>query len=156
MLRIEIIAIGRDKEVWVTQAARHYQKLLSRYADVSLKAIAPPRRSESHSPSEIRSAEAVLIGNNLGKGYTVALSDAGKKLDSAQMAKWLEKLQLVSHGHVNFIIGGPHGLDAGFVDRCDFVLSLSPLTFPHQLVRIILLEQLYRSFSILHGTDYHK
>ncbi len=156
MLKINIIAVGKDKDTWVTEGCKHYTKLLSRYAEVQFKAVPSPQRSRSLSPDEIKKAEAARLDPLLDKGTIIALADTGQKLDSRQFAQLLEKLQVSSRGFLNFIIGGPYGLHESLLTRADMIVSLSSLTFSHQVVRLVLMEQLYRAFSILHGTDYHK
>ena len=150
------MVVGKDKDGWVTDGINHYLKLLSRFAKTDLIVLPGLKSASSLSSSEIKSAELAQITKKLGKGMLVALTDAGKKMDSAAFARWLAKSQVIRHGEVTFVIGGAYGLDEQFLNSADFLLSLSPLTFSHQLVRLILLEQLYRGFSIIHGTDYHK
>lgn len=156
MLKITLLTIGRDKDRWVTEGLRHYQKLVSRWAAVELKAIPSPKQSASLSPDEIKAQEAAAIRRHLPAGRVVALTDTGTGYDSRAFADFIDKLQMESGGRVTFLIGGPYGLSNDLMASADDRLSLSPLTFSHQLVRLVLMEQLYRGFSILHGTDYHK
>lgn len=156
MLKIRILAIGEDKDRWVTDGSTHYLTLLSKYVSIETRALPSPKTSPSLSPDEIKKQEAAILQKELGRGLTVALSDRGRQVDSVAFAKLLEQWQVKSGGSVTFLIGGPHGLYDSILDRADAVLSLSPLTFSHQLVRLVLLEQLYRGFSILAGTAYHK
>ena len=156
MLKITILSIGKDKAQWVSEAVNHYSKLLSRWAAVEFKTIPSPKKSASLSPDEIKLQEAEAIRRNLPAGHIVALTDQGKQYTSEDFAGLIERLQMVAGGRVVFIIGGPFGLHDEVLASSDHRLSLSSLTFSHQLVRLVLLEQLYRSFSILHGTDYHK
>ncbi len=156
MLRVTILAIGKDKDRWVTDGAAHYEKLLGRWCRIGWEVVASPRDSAGKSPDEIKRDEAVRLLAKAGNGFIVALADSGKQTDSGQFARLLEQWQISSGGAVTFVIGGPYGLDESVLRRAGLVLSLSPLTFSHQLVRLVLLEQLYRGFSILHGTDYHK
>lgn len=156
LLTIEIQAIGRDKENWITDGVAHYQKLLGKFARVTITVLNQKRDSSSLSPKEIRKIEAALFNQKPNKGITVALSDKGKSVDSPAMAKLLEELMTRSNGHIRFLIGGPYGLDDELTAKADLILSLSPLTFSHQLVRLVLLEQLFRAFSILRGDPYHK
>jgi len=156
LLKIAVLAIGKDKDRWVTDGAAHFEKLLQRWCRLEWQVIPSPHHSTSLSPDEIKRNEARLIKKRLGTGLTVALADSGRSLDSRGFAGLLERFQTVSGGQVTFVIGGPYGLDQSILSAADDVLSLSPLTFSHQLVRLVLLEQLYRGFSILHGTDYHK
>jgi 23S rRNA (pseudouridine1915-N3)-methyltransferase len=156
LLKIRVLALGKDKDRWVNEAANHYLKLLTRFASVELVAVPSPRLSPSQSPGEIRAKEAKVLQRSTGRGFHIAMSDRGKRLESLGFARFLDKLHTSSGGMVEFWIGGPHGLADEMLHQAELVLSLSPLTFPHQLARIILLEQLYRAFSILHNTDYHK
>ncbi|MFH1686971.1 MAG: 23S rRNA (pseudouridine(1915)-N(3))-methyltransferase RlmH [bacterium] len=155
MIKIRIIAIGKDKDVWVTDACRHFQKLLGRDAEVEFKflqAVKPGKLS----PAEIKKREGEVIVGALGKGLTIALSDGGQSLGSVQFAEILQRWQIESRGTIQFLIGGPYGLADDILSAADHILSLSPMTFSHQIVRIVLLEQLYRAYSILRGTDYHR
>ncbi|HUV31135.1 MAG TPA: 23S rRNA (pseudouridine(1915)-N(3))-methyltransferase RlmH [Acidobacteriota bacterium] len=156
MLEVHVISLGRDKEPWITQGSEHYRKLLSRFARISLTVIPSPKFSSALSPDEIRVRESDLLVRRRKGGYGIALSDRGPTCDSEAFARLIERLQTTSGGRVEFLIGGPHGLADRLVGEADAVLSLSPLTFPHHLVRVILLEQLYRAFTILHRTGYHK
>jgi 23S rRNA (pseudouridine1915-N3)-methyltransferase len=156
MRKIRIVAIAKDKESWIAEGVAHYRKLLSRYASIDLESVAKARLTASATPEEIRKVEGQAILRCLQSGATVALSDAGRKLTSEEFARCIDKLTSHQRGVLTFVIGGAHGLDPKVLSRADTALSLSPLTFSHQIVRIILLEQLYRAFTILEGTDYHK
>lgn len=156
MLRIRVLAIGDDKDPWVTQGIQHYSKLLSKYAALEIIPLPSPKASSSLSPDEVKNQEASLLREKSGKGMTVALVDTGKACNSLEFAKLIERWQGTSGGTITFMIGGPFGLDSQLVSTANATLSLSPLTFSHQLVRLVLLEQLYRGFTILHNTGYHK
>ncbi len=156
MIKLNIVTIGKHKEAWISEAVDHYRKLLSKYAAVNLKTLPDVKASASLSPVELKKKQAVVLGKEIADGYIVALADKGRKYDSVQFSRLLEKLQTVSGGRVVFLIGGAYGLDDTLLDRADLVVSLSPLTFSHQLVRLILLEQLYRGFNLLSGGSYHK
>lgn len=155
MLKVRIVALGKDKDRWISEGSQHYGKLLSRYAAVETKIIPALKSTSSLSPAEVKAQEALRFEKEIGKDFLIALSDRGVKMDSISLAKKLEKMQAVT-GSVTFLIGGAFGLDESLIKRADLVLSLSPLTFSHQLVRLVLLEQLYRAFSILRGSSYHK
>ncbi|MFQ6007609.1 MAG: 23S rRNA (pseudouridine(1915)-N(3))-methyltransferase RlmH [Candidatus Zixiibacteriota bacterium] len=156
MLKIRIIAIGRHKDRWVEEGCAHFEKLLSRFAKIEWKILAPPKESSSLTPTEIKIREARLLEKECQKGLCVALSDKGELRDTPAFAKMLETIQITSGGIVNFIIGGAYGLDDSILNKADHILSLSPLTFSHQLVRLILLEQLYRAFALLREHPYPK
>lgn len=155
MIKIRVVAVGKDKAAWVTDGSAHFEKLLSKYCKISWETIAS-EKSSSLSSTEIRKREAKRLLSKLGDGFVVALDDSGKAYDSPQLASQLEKWQIQCRGTITFVIGGPYGLDQTVLKRADSRLSLSPLTFSHQIVRLVLLEQLFRAFSILKGTDYHK
>ncbi len=156
MLKIVIVAVGKDKDRWVVDGCAHFEKLLSRWCRIEWQIVAAPKGGASLSPVELRRAEASRLAARIPSGYLVALTDNGRQVDSEKFARLIENWQVVSGGTVVILIGGPHGLDPSLLDRADLRLSLSPMTLSHQLVRLVLLEQLYRGFSILHGTDYHK
>ncbi|MFQ5453025.1 MAG: 23S rRNA (pseudouridine(1915)-N(3))-methyltransferase RlmH [Candidatus Zixiibacteriota bacterium] len=156
MIKIKIVVIGKDKDKWLSDGCAHYIKLLSRFAKAELKIIPALKSSASLSPLEIKKKEGLLIKKEFDKDSYIALSDKGQQHDSLSFANWLEKQQIHCKGSMAFIIGGAYGLADDILKKANHVISLSPLTFSHQLVRLVLLEQLYRAFSIIHGTDYHK
>ena len=156
MLKLKIIQIGKDKDSWVSDACHHYLKLLRRYVKVELLVLPEVKNASALPPAELKKAQGKFILSRIDKLTMIALSDNGQQFDSPGMARFLEKLQVSSGGTVAIVIGGAYGLSQELLDRADFTLSLSSLTFSHQLVRPILLEQLYRAFSITAGTDYHK
>ncbi len=156
MIKLDIVAIGKDKGAWISEGVDHYLKLLSKYASVKLKTVPDVKASASLSPAELMKKQAVVLEKEIADGYLVALADRGRKYDSIQFSRLLEKLQTISGGRVVFLVGGAYGLDDALLDRAELVVSLSPLTFSHQLVRLVLLEQLYRGFNLLSGGSYHK
>ena len=156
MLKVRLLSIGRDRDRWVIEGCDHYLKLLSRFAKVENQVIPALKGASSLSPTELKAHEADRIDKALGSDYLVALHDQGRKYNSTAFAKMLEKLQTDSGGRLTLLIGGAFGLDKRMLDRAHLVVSLSDLTFSHQLVRLVVLEQLYRGFSILAGTKYHK
>jgi 23S rRNA (pseudouridine1915-N3)-methyltransferase len=156
LIRIRLIAVGKDKDTWISDGCAHFEKLLSRYANCSWTILPSEKGAKGLTPSEIKKREAKRITEKLKKGLHIALADSGRSLDSDEFARQLEIWQGRSGGVISFIIGGAYGLDASILNGSDYVLSLSPMTFSHQVVRLVLLEQLYRGFSILHNSDYHK
>lgn len=156
MLKVTIIVLGKSKGDWIEGGCRHFQKLLSRYARVELVELPTVRATSGLSPKEILRKEAVSIDKHLGTGMLVVLSDRGDKFDSHAFARKLEQWQTTCGGTIQFVIGSAWGLDDSVVGRADVVLSLSEMTLSHQLVRLVLMEQIYRAFSILNNTDYHK
>lgn len=156
MLKVRIVAIGKDKDEWISSGVDHYIKLLTRWSKVEWISVTSPKKSSSLSPEEIKNAEAERLLEKVGDGLVVALTDSGRTYDSELFARRLQKWQTHAGGPVTFVIGGPFGLGDAVLRRADEHLSLSKLTFSHQVVRLVLLEQLYRALTILHGTDYHK
>ena len=156
MLRIRILAIGKDKDRWISEGCDHYLKLLSRYAKIDLDIIPSPKTSSSLTADKIKALEADRLEKKLGSDFLIALHDQGKQFDSMSFARQIERLQVESNGKIDLIIGGAFGIDQRILSRAKLVWSLSALTFSHQLVRLVILEQLYRAFSILRGTAYHK
>jgi 23S rRNA (pseudouridine1915-N3)-methyltransferase len=154
--KIRIIAPGRDKDAWVSDGCAHYTKLLSRWVRLDWRIINNNKIPSSLSPAEIMKAEAELITGELPSRGLIGLSDKGNKYSSVDFSKQLQKWQTNFGAELTFLIGGTYGIDQTLLDRADGLLSLSPLTFSHQLVRMVLAEQLYRGYSILNGTDYHK
>ena len=156
MVKFEIVAVGKSKDRWLDEAVAHYEKLLSKYARLKWTLVTSPAKSSALSPAEIKRLEAAKLREVLADSYLIALADSGKKFDSSSFAKNLEKLTVSSRNEIKIVIGGPYGLDDSILKQASEVWSLSGLTFSHQIVRIVLLEQLFRGFSILHGRDYHK
>lgn len=156
MLTIRIVAVGKDKDEWVSQGCTHFEKLLSRWARVDWQIVKPGAISSSLSPEQIMANEAEALVRVLKGATFVALTDQGKRYDSQGFSQQLQKWLVTCGGEIVFVVGGAYGLAPEILTVAQAQLSLSPLTFSHQLVRLVLLEQLYRGFSILHNTGYHK
>ena len=159
-MQFTIVAVGSLREKYWRQAALEYERRLSPYAKVRVHEIAPERVQNESSPAQIQQAlakEAEKIRRVLPANHTlVALDIAGRTFSSEQLAAYLDKE--ATYGRANFIwlIGGSYGLDPSLLAEADLRLSFSAFTFPHQLKRIILLEQLYRAMKIRRGEAYHK
>ena len=159
MLHIKLIATGNLKESYLREALAEYQKRLSAYARTEILELKEYRLPDNPSPAEIntaleREADAILAAIP-PRAYTVALCVEGKQLSSEALAEKLSAVMQQS-GELVLIIGSSHGLAPRVKAAADFKLSVSALTFPHQLMRVLLLETVYRSLSILHGGKYHK
>ena len=159
-MKIEIICIGKLKERYWTEASAEYMKRLSKYCDPQITELKESRLPDRASAAQ----EAAVIeeeGRNILKhvkdgSYVISLEIRGKALSSEALASKLEDVALGGGSHVTFIIGGSLGLSDEVGKRADFKLSFSPMTFPHQMMRVILLEQIYRSFKIIKNETYHK
>ena len=156
MVKLRILQIGRDKHRWVSESCDHYLKLLGRYAKVELRELPDVKHAASLPPDQLKTAQAKLILDQIDRGYLFALCDRGREYDSKEFAQQLVKQQSAGASQFTFVIGGAFGLADSVIQKADQSLSLSRLTFSHQLVRPVLLEQLYRAFSIIAGTAYHK
>ncbi len=157
---IRIIAVGRLREGFWQDAASDYIRRLRPYARLEMVEVAISSKEAASPAAEIRAMEAegaaILEKLKRHSGPVIVLDRTGYALDSQQLAKRLEQLILEGKSEAAFIIGGPLGLAPAVLDRADLLLSFSPMTFPHQLMRVILLEQIYRSFRIMHHEPYHK
>ncbi|MBO5203504.1 MAG: 23S rRNA (pseudouridine(1915)-N(3))-methyltransferase RlmH [Clostridia bacterium] len=159
MVGVKIITVGTLKEAYLRDAAAEYEKRLSAFCKLSQTNLKEEKLPDSPSASEINNAlskEAErILAEMPRRAYKIALCVEGRQLSSEELA---EKLGDVSatHGEVCIVIGSSHGLDESVKSACDLRLSFSRLTFPHQLMRVILLEAIYRGFNILKGTHYHK
>jgi 23S rRNA (pseudouridine1915-N3)-methyltransferase len=157
---IKLICVGKLKESFYAAAAGEYQKRLSAFCRIDVEEIPEARLPENPSRAEIDAAlktEADAILARLPKASAViALCIEGVELDSRELAARLEKLAAAGTSRLAFVIGGSNGLHGDVKDRAVLKLSMSRMTFPHHLARIMLLEQLYRSYMILSGGKYHK
>lgn len=160
MQKVTVLCVGKLKEAFYMDAVAEYTKRLSRHCKLELCELPETRLPEAPSPAEIKqalSAEAASIEAKLPKsGAVVALCIEGTELSSPQLAEKLNQFAVAGASQLTFLIGGSVGLDAGLKQRADLRLSMSPMTFPHHLARIMLLEQIYRAYQIQSGTKYHK
>ena len=150
MITIEIIAVGKIKEKFFSDALAEYKKRLGRYCRFTITQVAD--FSDDNTECE---KEAELILPKI-KGYCIPLCIEGKKFSSEELAKHINKIQTGGISHITFIIGGSRGLDEKVKKKGDLLLSFSDMTFPHQLMRVILAEQIYRVFKIINNENYHK
>lgn len=162
-MTIEIICTGKLKEKYWQDAAAEYSKRLSRFCKLKITELPEVKLSGNSEAEEKAVIEAesrvvlVKIGmENRAQTFVIALDVRGRELSSEALAEKLSKLTLAGKSHIIFIIGGSLGLSQELLKACDMRLSFSPMTFPHQLMRVILLEQIYRSFRISRGEPYHK
>ena len=159
MQKITVIAVGSDKEKYFTEAAKEYEKRLSRYAKVQVIILKdepiPDDPSEKEAAAVLEKEGQKILAAMPDGCLKVALCVEGKQLSSPELAKMLENAALTYPGIV-FIIGGSLGINKKIKDMCDVRLSFSKLTFPHRLMRVILMEALYRAKTIERGEKYHK
>ena len=155
-MKILLWSIGKEHEPYIKTGTDDFTRRITRYFPVEWKLIAPPRNAAALSASDLKKKEGEIILDSLTKDdWLVALDERGKQMTSEGLAQMLQMRANESAKQVVFLIGGIHGLDETVLQRADVRWSLSLLTFPHQLVRLILAEQLYRACSILRNEKYH-
>jgi len=159
-MNIKIICIGKLKEKYWNDAVKEYSKRLGGYCKFNVVEL-----KESKLPSNPSRADEINVINKEGNDvinnikdndYVITLEIEGKQLDSLEFSKTINKLALVGKSDIIFVVGGSLGLSDFVKNRADFRLSFSNMTFPHQMMRVILLEQIYRSFKIIRNESYHK
>ncbi|EOS33528.1 MAG: 23S rRNA (pseudouridine(1915)-N(3))-methyltransferase RlmH [Lachnospiraceae bacterium] len=159
-MNITLVTVGKIKEKYFRDAIAEYQKRLSKYCRLEIVEVADEKTPDKASETEeaqIRQREAARILKAVrDNAYCIALTIDGKKRDSVNLATHIEQLGLSGKSNLVFVIGGSLGLHDSVVQRADETLSFSELTFPHQLMRVILLEQIYRCFRIINNEPYHK
>jgi 23S rRNA (pseudouridine1915-N3)-methyltransferase len=157
LVKIKLIVVGKTKEVWIGEGIRHYLKLLKRYAEVDVVEIKEDKASLSAITKSIQQKQADKILSRLKKPCVcVTLDVKGIDRNSKEFADFFKVNLNQGHQEFVFVIGGPLGLPPKVQRACPLKLSLSPMTFTHEMSRVILLEQIYRAFSIIHGSKYHK
>ena len=159
-MKITIVCVGKLKEKFFRDAVEEYGKRLGRYCRLEILEMEDEKTPEGASPLQTEKILEKEAGRILGKlredAFVCTLEVQGKKLSSEGMAQWLEQLAVQGKSHIAFVIGGSLGLHTLVRRRADFALSFSDMTFPHQLMRVILCEQIYRAFRIINGEPYHK
>ena len=159
-MKITLITVGKIKEKYFTDAIAEYVKRLSRYCKLEIIEVADEKTPDNASEgleNQIKEKEGERIISKVpDNAYVVVLAIDGKQLSSEELADKMEKWNVNGVSHLVFIIGGSLGLTQKVLNRADYSLSFSKMTFPHQLMRVILLEQIYRSFRIRNHEPYHK
>ncbi len=160
MMNLELLCVGSLKERFLREGCGEYIKRLSAYCKLTVKELPEYRLKTDPSPKEIqkgleKEGDAILSQLS-GREALIPLCIEGKTLSSPSFSDYLRQLPLHGKSSATFVIGGSYGLDDRIKKKGDLLLSLSPMTFPHQLTRLILLEQIYRAFSLMSGGKYHK
>ena len=159
-MKITICCVGKIKEKFYSQAIEEHSKRLSKYCKLEIKEAADEKTPDSASDTVNRMIKEKegdrLLSFIKDDSYVIALAIDGKMLDSVELSEKIDNLMLSGKSDIVFVIGGSLGLDKRVLDRADYKLSFSKMTFPHQLMRVILLEQIYRSFRIMKNEPYHK
>ena len=159
-MKITILTVGKIKEKYLKDAIAEYAKRLSRYCKLEIVEVADEKTIENASQvleTQIRDKEAERLMKYIRKdAYVITLEIKGKQLTSEELSEKINQLGIQGKSHIIFVIGGSIGLGDEILKRSDYALSFSKMTFPHQLMRVILLEQIYRSYRIINGEPYHK
>jgi len=159
-MRITIIGVGRLKEKYWKMAVDEYSKRLNKYIKLNIIEV-----SDEKAPENLSAAEAEIVKKNEGERilknikedvYVIALEINGKMISSENLSEFFNERMVRGDGDIAFIIGGSLGLTQDVLDRADYKLSFSRMTFPHQMMRVVLLEQIYRAIKILRNEPYHK
>lgn len=159
-MRISILCVGKIKESYFRDGIAEYMKRLSRYATTEIIEVQDEKTPDGASAAEeqqILMTEGERLNKHLSDdAYKIALCIDGKKMDSVTFSAKIEQIKTSGYSHIQFLIGGSLGLSEAVVKRADMRLSFSDMTFPHQLMRVVLLEQIYRAFRIVNHEPYHK
>lgn len=159
-MKITLITVGKIKEKYLEDAIAEYSKRLSRYCKLEIVQVADektPDRAGEVMEEQIKDKEGEKILSHVKDGaYVIALAIDGRMVSSEELAELIDGLGVRGESHLQFVIGGSLGLSKKVLGRADYKLSFSKMTFPHQLMRVILLEQIYRSYRIINGEPYHK
>ena len=159
-MKITLITVGKIKEKYLRDAIAEYSKRLSRYAKLEIIEVADEKTPDNASETvetNIKNKEAErLLKYIRDDAYLITLEIKGKQLTSEELAQKIDTLGVQGTSHIIFVIGGSLGLGEEVLKRSNYALSFSKMTFPHQLMRVILLEQVYRSYRIMNGEPYHK
>ena len=159
-MKITLVTVGKIKEKFFEDAIKEYSKRLSRYCKLEILQVADEKTPEGASEAvelQIKEKEGQRILSLIrDDAHVIALAIEGKMLDSEELAERIEKLGVSGISQIVFVIGGSLGLSAQVMKRADYALSFSRMTFPHQLMRVVLLEQIYRSYRIMNHQPYHK
>ena len=159
-MKITLLTVGKIKEKYLKDAIAEYSKRLSRYCKLEIMEVAD-EKTPDHASETVENAIRDKEGERILKyvkedAFVITLEINGKMLTSEQLAEKINNLGVQGTSHIIFIIGGSIGLGQAVLNRSDYALSFSKMTFPHQLLRVILLEQIYRSYRIINHEPYHK
>ena len=159
-MKITILCVGKVKEKFYQDAIKEFQKRMSRYCKLDIVEVADEQTQEQSSDLEIQIIKDKegerLLKHIKEDAYIICLAIDGKQLDSVELSEKMNQLFVTGNSHICFVIGGSLGISDNVLKRANYKLSFSKMTFPHQLMRVILLEQIYRSFRIMNNEPYHK
>lgn len=157
---INIVVVGKIKEDYIQGGLDKFNRRLQHYCNLEIIEVAAEKIPGNPSGAEIEKVKEAegkrVLARIPDRNYVIALSVKGKPMTSDGLAKSIQNLQVQGHSKITFLVGGPRGLSQEVLDASDYTLSLSHMTFTHQMIRLILLEQIYRAFKIIKGEPYHK
>lgn len=155
-MKITLILMAKTSSSYLREGIAEYSKRLQHYCDFNIIELPSIKNTQNWPMEKLKEKEEALYVKELkGDEYLVLLDDKGRTYDSMEFSNWIERLQSISTKHLVFIVGGAYGFSEGMYKLSKEKLSLSKMTFSHQLVRLIFLEQLYRGFTIIHNEPYH-
>ena len=155
-MKFQFWSVGKNNEPYIKEGVEEFTRRISRYFQVEWSIIPLPKNAGTMSELNLKKKEGETILNWLGKDdYLIALEERGKQISSEGLAIFIQSRANVSTKHLIFLIGGAYGIDDAVLKRADYTWSLSQLVFPHQLVRLILAEQVYRACTIMKNEKYH-
>lgn len=159
-MNIDILCVGKIKESYLNDAISEYSKRLSKYCNLKIYEVQDEKTDESYKAAlidKVKETEASRILKHIKKNaYIISLEIDAKSISSKELADKIKNVATYDSNDIQFIVGGSYGLHNSVISAADFHLSFSKMTFPHQLMRVILLEQIYRSFKIINNEPYHK
>jgi 23S rRNA (pseudouridine1915-N3)-methyltransferase len=155
-LRFEFLFLGKTKEAYLAAGIADYAKRLARYIATDIKTLKEKKIKKGESENVLIEKNSEILLQSAQGSYLVCLDRTGTQMDSLELAAQVERWEMQGQKKITFIIGGPLGLSHAILKKADLILSFSPMTFTHEMTRLILLEQLYRAFTIKAGEKYHK
>ncbi|MGE7775799.1 23S rRNA (pseudouridine(1915)-N(3))-methyltransferase RlmH [Chitinophaga sp. NPDC101104] len=155
-MKIQLWSIGKENDAWIDEGIKIFRKRLQHYTDFDIKLIPTVKQAASLSVPELKKQEGKIILDMLQpQDYLLALDERGKAFSTLQLADFLRQRNNAGTRQLIVLIGGAFGIDAAVLQRANVQMSLSDLTFPHQIVRLIMTEQLYRAYTVLNNEKYH-
>ncbi len=156
-MKIKLLTVGKIRTGYLQQAQEDYARRIKRYAEIALVEVKDAPQNSLRNTELVKRAEAGEIRKRITTGeFVVAMDSRGKQFSSVEFADFFRRKTLHGKSRFCFVIGGPLGLEDDFITQANSVLSLSKMTLPHELAKVFLMEQIYRSMSIIHGEKYHK
>lgn len=156
MIRVRMLLVGKHQDGFVEQGLLFFEKKLKHYCQFETVVIQQPKQAGQLPVDELKKREGELLLKHFGpKSWVVLLDERGMAIDSTDFAQRIEKWTVSGQSQIDFVVGGAFGFSKEVYDRANFQLSLSKMTFSHQIIRLIFAEQLYRAFTILKNEPYH-